>query len=136
MGATSQEVVWDEFDPITPPVAESQVQGFIDALEQTSADFRRLRNDEASKRADYKVALAKKIVEVKERLSVLPARDRGSADDREAEALVACESEFREWLVAEAASEACLERQRSLRAEINGATSLNASARILGGGSG
>ena len=120
--------------PITPPIAEKQVQGFIDALEATSAEFKTLRKAEADKRADYKIAMAKAVVGVKDDLSSVPTRERGSADEREATALLKVQDEFREWLVAEAASEACLERQRSLRAEVNGATSLNASARILGGG--
>lgn len=120
--------------PITPPIAERQVQGFIDALEAASAEFRTLRQAAAGTRADYKVAMAKAVVGVKDDLSSVPTRERGSAEEREATALLRVIDEFRGWLIAEAAAEACLERQRSLRAEINGATSLNASARILGGG--
>ena len=125
---------FDDFTPLTPPVAESQVQGFIDALEATSAEFKTLRSVVAKKRADYKIAMAKAVVAIKDSLAEVPTRERGSADEREAAALLRVSGHYREWLVAEAASEACLERQRSLRAEVNGATSLNASARILGGG--
>lgn len=132
MAATRSSVT----DPLTPALAEGQIQRVLDELEERSQALVGLLAAEASTKAEYKIAYAQSLVQIKADYSEVPTRERPSAETREA--MVLCnpnvQQKFRAHLVAEAAADGCRERVRALRDEMSGVTSLNASVRLLAGG--
>ncbi len=115
-------------DLLTPVHIEREIMRLSNLMDEGTEEYRGLAQDAAELEQDYKVKYAKARIDRRTQEGYGPG-GRVTADEAEDHAIVACHGELLQYLVAQAIAEACREKQRSIRSQLDALRSLNANVR-------
>lgn len=109
-------------DPATlsPPIVEAEILRFVGLLERATQAVAKRGRASAEADADYRLAYAKAILDAE-----------GTVQEREAQATVATQAEYRTRKIAEASLDAARDAGRSMREQLGALRSVNANLRPL-----
>lgn len=107
-------------EPLTQVHVESEIWRLSKAAEDQSHELAEHSRSAAEADVAYKVCHAKALLQAE-----------GTVGERDARAVLACESQYRAKRATEAVQLACQERGRNLRAQLDALRSINANVRAL-----